>query len=158
MRMRACAVIFLLMFTAPNQADALCRCECWVDLVEAARDGRPVFLGTVTRVEFLDELKDDGWEPRIIVDLAVRRSWGDEIPSRITLHTYYNGVECEGYRFREGVSYLLYAYENGEPEPWRESPEWPQAGTFGTLYCGVYELTGAMIEMEKLNLAFPNRP
>jgi len=158
MSLSAFVVILLAVFTAPSQAAALSRCECVVDLVEAARDGRPVFLGTVTRVEFLDALEDDRAEPRIIVDFAVRRSWGDELPSRITLHTYFGRIECEGYRFREGVAYLLFAYVNGEDEVWVRDPEWPQAGTFGTDSCGVHELTGAMVQMERLNLAFPNRP
>lgn len=158
MRLSPFVVILFLVFTAPSQAAALWRCECAVDLVQAVRDGHPVFLGTATRVEFLDALEDDQAEPRIIVDFAVHRSWGDEIPSRITLHTYYNRIECEGYWFREGVAYLLFAYEYGEAETrWRD-PEWPQAGTFGTLYCGVYELTPAMVQMGRLNLAFPDRP
>jgi hypothetical protein len=155
MRLSAFVVVLLAAFTAPSQAAALSRCECAVDLVQAARDGRPVFLGTVTKVEFLEALEEDQAEPRIIVDFVVRRSWGDEIPSRITLHTYYNRIECEGYWFREGVAYLLFAYVNGEAE---RDPEWPKAGTFGTAYCGVYELTQAMMQMERLNLAFPVRP
>jgi len=157
MRLTAIVMTWLLLFSTPEPGEALSLCRCQIDLVQAAHEGRPVFSGTVTRVEFLDELKDDASEPRILVDIDVNRFWGGEVSSQITLHTYYNRAGCEGYWFKEGGTYLLFAYVNGEPEPRREHAEWPPPGTLGTLYCGVHELEGAAAQVERLNRAFPGQ-
>ncbi|TVP78490.1 MAG: hypothetical protein EA352_02000 [Gemmatimonadales bacterium] len=157
MRLLVTVFAVLTVFGAPAPVEPLSSCECATDLVWHAEEGRPVFVGIVTRVEFLDELEDGGPEPRIIVDIDVIRSWGEEIPSRITLHTFYNQWECEGYQFEEGKAYLLFAYVNPAPHQRRAHPEWPPAATFGTRYCGVHPLEGAGPEIERLNRAFPGQ-
>jgi hypothetical protein len=131
---------FLLVPSAAFQApEGKAPCSCGVDLVRAAHEGRPVFEGTVTRVVFVEVEDTLGMEPPIIVDFDVAQSWGREVPDRFTLHTHFNGMDCEGYWFEEGKTYLLFAYRNDDARSDRWHPTWPPAETYGTLYCGVHE-------------------
>jgi len=122
-------VATFLMATPPMAAGM---CSCTVDPVLSAERGAHVYIVTATRVEFLDSLRDDSREPRIIADFDVQASWTDSLFGTIRLHTVYNKMGCRGYWFREGGRYLFVVTSNPPPEqPDRAASDWPPPGTYG---------------------------
>jgi hypothetical protein len=102
--------ILILLLTAYNSAIA---CSCRLGPVEKKlSDSESVFLGRVSTVIVLDE-KNGVNEDRIIVKFDVNESF-KKAESLVTLDTFDNKASCEGYWFKEGEEYLIYAYRMKE--------------------------------------------
>lgn len=164
-RVAAAVVLVLILVlgaSVPEGEDR--RCECGpIDLVGAAQRGFPVFLGTVTSVEALDGVFVGGLRKpigknRTIVDFDVSRSWRTWLPPRMTLHTHSDTLQCDSFPFEEGRTYLLLAFPNSPLNQRSRQLAWPEPGTWGAPYCGVYEGAEAMAHARRLNRAFPGRP
>lgn len=137
-------------------AELLCRCQ--VDLVQSASEGMPVFLGTATRVTFVEVEEAEGREAPIVVDFEVKQSWGQELPEQFTLHTRFNRVNCEGYWFEEGKTYLLYAHPHEARPADRPPLPWPPTDTYGTMHCGVFEGEEADARIRRLDQEVGGEP
>lgn len=111
-------IVFLSTFLASSYSLA---CSCHLGSVEdKLKDAESVFLGKVRSVVVLDEKNGFG-ENRVIVKLDVEKSFKNA-DTLITLDTFDNRVSCEGYWFKEGQEYLVYAYKVED--------------RLSTLYCG----------------------
>ena len=108
-------------------------CSCVGPTGKKALEGASsAFSGKVTKVEYLDP---DGLrvEPRIIVTFEVYRWWKGPLKKTAVLHTIYNKWTCEGYFFKEGEEYLVFAYKNRE----HVAKKFPSAkDTLGVNICG----------------------
>lgn len=70
-------------------------CTCNSPTVAEARDRSDVvFAGVVEAVHLVDSLTD--WEPRLVVDFAVKRVWKGEVGDKFSLHTSLNASSCHG--------------------------------------------------------------
>ena len=103
--------LFVILFAWPARAIA-CSCDrpSAKDAVEASL---LAFRGTVAKVEYLDP-DTPQTEPRIIVTFSVSRVWKGPARREVVLHTIYNKYLCEGYYFKKGNEYLVFAYRNHE--------------------------------------------
>lgn len=98
----------------------------------ALESSAAAFSGKVRRVEYLDA---DGprVEPRIVVTFEVYRSWKGPLSKRALVHTVYNKWTCEGYFFKEGKEYLVFAGKNRGRAAERFAPA---RDTLGVNPCG----------------------
>ncbi len=74
-------------------------------------DAAATFSGKVTKVAYLDA-NQARVEPRIVVTFEVYRWWKGAPTKTVVLHTFYNKWSCEGYGFKVGKEYLVFAYLN----------------------------------------------
>ncbi|WP_444916854.1 hypothetical protein [Microbulbifer sp. JMSA003] len=110
--------ITLILLLAQSHALA---CSCHLGSVEdKLKNAESVFIGKSREVIVLDE-KNELDEDRIIVKLDVLQTFKNA-DSLITLDTLNNSSSCEGYWFKEGQEYLIYAYKIEDK--------------LSTLYCG----------------------
>jgi hypothetical protein len=110
--------ITLILLLAQSYALA---CSCHLGTVEdKLKNAESVFIGKSRGVIVLDEKNELG-EDRIIVKLDVMQAFKNA-DSLITLDTFNNSSSCEGYWFKEGQEYLVYAYKIDD--------------RLSTLYCG----------------------
>ena len=122
----------LLGFLAIVSSQALA-CSCLSDprAREAIKASHLAFRGTVTNVDYLDTDTPQS-EPRIIVTFSVSRVWKGPARREIVLHTVYNKFTCQGYYFKKGEEYLVFAYPN---EEFLANKFLPEKKTLGTNYC-----------------------
>ena len=89
-------------------------CSCRAPRASKALEGAAAaFSGKVTKVEYLDA-DEEFVEPRIVVTFEIYRSWKGPLNKSAILHTVYNKWTCNGYYFKEGGAYLVFAYKNSE--------------------------------------------
>ncbi len=98
------------VFLPPLQPSLACSCV-GARGKKALDDAAATFSGKVTKVAYLDA-NQARVEPRIIVTFEVYRSWKGQPAKTMLLHTFYNKWSCEGYGFKEGKEYLVFAYLN----------------------------------------------
>jgi hypothetical protein len=99
---------------------------------EALAGAAAAFSGKVVQIERLDADEPRG-EPRIIVTFEVYRWWKGQLKKSVVLHTIYNKWSCEGYFFKEGGEYVVFAYRNRE----HMAEKFPFAkDTLGVTLCG----------------------
>jgi hypothetical protein len=86
-------------------------CSCEPPSVEKVKGwADAVFVGTVSDVQFVDKEGDPAFgDKRIIVTFSVSSQWKGVELKNITLHTFYNQVSCDGYAFKQGQEYIVYA-------------------------------------------------
>ena len=110
--------ILILLLSIYQNAVA---CSCRLGPVDKKlSNSESVFLGKVRTIVVLDE-KNGLDEDRIIVKFNVNESF-KKAESLVTLDTFDNKSSCEGYWFKEGEEYLVYAYQ--------------MKGRLSTYYCG----------------------
>jgi len=95
-------------------------CSC---VAVVGKDALPaataMFSATATKVIFLESEGTQGSsakEPPIVVTLDVHEVWKGPVRRSVRLRTTYNKWTCEGYYFREGVTYLVTTYGPIEKE------------------------------------------
>ncbi len=89
-------------------AGAAAACTCSLGTVKHKLENHTsVFLGTVSEVKRLDEKSSRG-EQRIQVSFSVERRWKGK-DTDVMLDTWDNKISCEGYWFKEGLRYLVFA-------------------------------------------------
>ena len=104
-------IIAVVSFVLSLPQDSLA-CSCVGPRGKKALEGAAAaFSGKVTKVKYLDA-DEPRVEPRIIVTFKVYRSWKGPLKRSAVLHTIYNKWTCEGYFFKEGGEYLVFAYKN----------------------------------------------
>lgn len=132
------AVAFVLSLSQDGLA-----CSCLGPRGKKALEGAAAaFSGKVTKVEYLDA-DEPGVEPRIAVTFEVYRSWKGPLKKSAVLHTIYNKWTCEGYFFKEGREYLVFAYQNRG----HAAERFPSAkDTLGVNICGA---TGPLADAGK---------
>ena len=125
-------VIAVVSFVLSLPQDGLA-CSCVGPRGKKALEGAAAaFSGKVTKVEYLDADEPEV-EPRIIVTFKVYRWWKGPLKKSAVLHTIYNKWTCEGYFFKEGKEYLVFAYQNRE----QMAEKFPAAkDTLGVNICG----------------------
>jgi hypothetical protein len=88
-------------------------CDCVGPRGKAALvNANVAFSGKVIRIKYLDNSEQANPEPRIIVTFRVYRVWKGKPKRKIVLHTVFNKWTCNGYWFKEGEEYLVFAHAN----------------------------------------------
>lgn len=105
-----CAIAMVSLFVPPPQLSLACSCV-GARGKKAFDDAAATFSGKVTKVAHLD-VAFARMEPRITVTFEVYRWWKGQSTKTAILHTYDNKWSCEGYGFKEGKEYLVFAYRN----------------------------------------------
>lgn len=122
----------LFGFLSFGSSQALaCSCLSNPRAKEALKASQVAFRGTVINVDYLDEDTPVS-EPRIVVTFSVSRVWKGPVRRSIVLHTVYNKTTCQGYYFKKGEEYLVFAYPN---EEFMANKFLPAKNTLGTNYC-----------------------
>jgi hypothetical protein len=109
-------------------------CECLGPRGKAAlANANVAFSGKAIKVEYLDRREQVNPEPRIIVTFRVYRVWKGEPTRDVVLHTVFNKWTCNGYGFKEGEEYLVFA----TPSASDAAKMFPNAkNTLGVSTCG----------------------
>ena len=107
--------IFLLWFAILCllfwDSDSAFSCKCApFPLANRLNSTDAIFSGKTVKVKFLDSPKQNSPEPRIIVTFDVYRFWKGPVGKRFILYTVANKWSCDGFGFREGSEYLVFAY------------------------------------------------
>ena len=141
---QAIAVVPVILFLQQVALGCSCRGPRGKKALEGAV---AAFSGKVKKVEYLDA-DQDRVEPRIIVTFEVYRSWKGPLNQSVILHTIYNKWTCEGYFFKEGKEYLIFAYRNRE----HVAQKFPSGkDTLGVNICGATKpLTDAEDDLREL--------
>lgn len=125
-------VVFLTCLLLGAKTVAACDCvgpRGKASLVYA----KVAFSGKVIKIEYLDNREQAVPEPRIIVTFRVYRVWKGEPTRKIVLHTVFNKWTCNGYWFKEGKEYLVFA-RAGDSEEAKMFPK--TKNTLGVSICG----------------------
>ena len=137
-------MIITLLLSLPQDGLA---CSCLAPRAKKMLEvAAAAFSGKVTKVEYLDA-DEEGVEPRIVVTFEVYRSWKGTPGKSAVLHTVYNKWTCEGYFFKEGEEYLVFAGKNRGHTAERFAPA---TDTLGTSLCATKELARAEEELREL--------
>ena len=124
--------IMVVSFVLFQPRDSLA-CSCVGPRGKKALNGAAAaFSGKVMKVVYLDA-DEPRVEPRIIVTFKVYRSWKGPLNKSVVIHTVYNKRSCEGYYFKEGEEYLVFAYKNRGHMAAQFAPA---KDTLGVNYCG----------------------
>jgi hypothetical protein len=124
-------------------------CDCISPRGKAALANADVaFSGKVIKIKYLDNQEQTNAEPRIIVAFRVYRIWKGKPKRKIVLHTVFNKWTCNGYQFKEGEEYLVFAHVNG----CEAAKMFPQAKhTWGVSTCGgTFLLADAQKDIKEL--------
>ncbi len=87
-----------------------CSCMAPATVDDAMNASTAVFFGTLRTIVPLNGQYPIQSEQPVAVTFAVRESWkGPQTPT-ITLYTVINGMSCNGYFWKEGAAFLVYAH------------------------------------------------
>ncbi len=140
-------VVFMAcLLLGPRTATA---CDCVGPRGKAALlNAKVAFSGKVIKIKYLDDPEQANPEPRIIVTFRVYRVWKGEPKRTIVLHTVFNKWTCNGYWFKEGEEYLVFARANGS----EAAKMFPEAkNTLGVGTCGgTFPLADAQGDVKEL--------
>ena len=115
-------------------ARTVAACDCVGPRGNAAlANANVAFSGKAIKVEYLDNREQASPEPRIIVTFRVYRVWKGEPKREVVLHTVFNKWTCNGYWFKEGEEYLVFAHA-GDSEAAKMFPK--AKNTLGVGTCG----------------------
>ena len=130
-------------------ARTVAACDCVGPHGKAALvNAKLAFSGKVIRIKYLDDPNRANLEPRIIVTFSVYRVWKGTPNRRIVLHTVYNRWTCNGYWFKQGGEYLVFAHPNTS-QPTKLFPK--ATHTLGVRTCGgTFPLADAKRDVEEL--------
>lgn len=113
------AALLLLLFLVAETASA---CTCREQSVAEAKESADVvFAGKVKAVRMIDSRAS--WEPRAIIEFAVKRVWKGDVSERFFLHTNFEFASCSGIwssAVKEGKTFLIYAFRQ-DTETWKNS-------------------------------------
>ncbi len=110
--MNKCLALVFMTCLLPR-AGTVKACDCVGPRGKAALVSAEVaFIGKVKKIEYLDDPKQSSPEPRIVVTFRVHRIWKGESKRYVVLHTVFNKWTCDGYGFKEGEEYLVFARAN----------------------------------------------
>jgi hypothetical protein len=109
-------------------------CDCVGPRGKAALvSAKTAFSGKVIKITYIDNPEQSNPEPRIIVTFRVYRVWKGEPGTETVLHTVFNKWTCNGYGFKEGEDYLVFAHANDS----ETAKMFPKAkNTLGVGTCG----------------------
>jgi hypothetical protein len=106
-----------ILFVCAVSISSAFACSCaLITPAEAYASADTVFSGKVENVQYLDDPEGGRLEPRIIVTFSVNDLWKGGEQSQIIMHTVYNKFSCNGYFFKSGKEYLVYATYNKRAE------------------------------------------
>jgi len=107
---RIAAAIVLMYFgiLSVNNASA-CSCEAKPDLDQALEEASVVFVGQV-KTKIQNPLKKEQWEVKFAVSRKLKGF--EEVPGSIVLVYTPEDYEYCGYKFQEGLDYLVFATGN----------------------------------------------
>ena len=124
-------------------------CDCVGPRGRAAlANANVAFSGKVIKIIYVDNREQTNPEPRVIVTFRVYRVWKGQAKRKITLHTVLNKVTCNGYSFKEGKEYLVFAHANDS----EAAKMFPKAkNTLGVNTCGgTFPLADAQRDVKEL--------
>lgn len=124
-------------------------CDCVGPRGKAALvNAKVAFSGKVIKIKYLDNREQANREPRIIVTFRVYRVWKGEPKRTVVLHTVFNKWTCNGYWFKEGEEYLVFAHANDS----EAAKMFPKAkNTMGVGTCsGTFPLAAARGDVKEL--------
>ena len=126
----------VLVFTACLMLSVrtVAACDCVGPRGKAAlANANVAFSGKVIKIQYLDPREQGNPEPRIIVTFRVYRVWKGEPKRKMVLHTVFNKWSCNGYWFKEGDEYLVFAHTSDS----KAAKMFPKAkNTLGVGICG----------------------
>jgi hypothetical protein len=107
-------LIFLTLVFSKN----ILACQCtptplklrvlWPDII---------FVGEVTKIEYVDGMNIKNGEPRIIVTFSVSDYFKGDQGETVVLHTYRNRISCAGFVFEKNKKYVVFA-RKGSAKDW----------------------------------------
>lgn len=110
-----------------------------------------VFRGRVENLQYLDNPEQEIPEPRIIVTFSVSAVWKGKSEKQILIHTTHNKTTCNGYVFRAGQEYLVYAQRNRRAENFLARFFAPKKPTIGVkVFGGTKPIADAEADMDYL--------
>ncbi len=121
-------------------------CSCSApDVLGALNSSDAVFSGEVSSIEQM-RVTQKFEESTVIVTFKVDQIWKGEKARKIVLYTFLNQFSCNGYHFKEGTRYLVFA------SAWDASSKFPDVSrALGVDLCsGTIELDRADQELKKL--------
>jgi hypothetical protein len=68
-----------------------------------------IFVGDVTKIEYVDGMNIKNGEPRIIVTFSVSGYFKGNQGETVVLHTYHNTRSCAGFVFEKNKKYVVFA-------------------------------------------------
>jgi hypothetical protein len=105
-------VLLLLALAGTLRSASAQACSCVTQTREQAfESAAAVFEGRVTEITRSKPDAENG-SGRLLVSMLVVRAWKGVEVERVTVLTAGDGAAC-GYGFRQGESYLVYAYQGG---------------------------------------------
>ena len=136
------SILYLLMLSLSLgfihlSANEVLACDCVSPPTDAAlKKSDVVFSGQVVSVKYLDDPQQKNSEPRTVVTFKVFRSWKGISTNEFVLHTVDNTWTCQGYYFREGKEYLVFAFRYNAESAKRFEPYKLPEKSFGVSLCG----------------------
>jgi hypothetical protein len=141
------ALVFMVFLLLGSREAAACDCTGPHGKAALAH-ANVAFSGKVIKIEYLDHREQTNPEPRIIVTFRVDRVWKGEPKREVVLHTVFNKGTCNGYSFKEGEEYLVFAHA-GDAEAAKMFPS--AKNTLGVGTCGgTSPLAGAQQDVKEL--------
>ncbi|MEP6742682.1 MAG: hypothetical protein ABJB61_09300 [bacterium] len=140
---------FMFMVCLLLGAKPALACDCVGPRGKAAlANAKVAFSGKVIKIKYLDNPEQKDPEPRIIVTFRVYRVWKGVLRKTIVLNTVFNKWTCNGYWFKEGEEYLVFARANeaATAKMFRK-----EKNTLGVWTCGgTFPLTDAQADVNDL--------
>ena len=142
MNMQRKSILYLLILSLSFgfihlTANPALACSCTSPPTDAAlKNSDVVFSGRVVGIKYLDDPQQRNPEPRTVVTFKVFRSWKGVSTQEFVLHTVDNHWTCQGYYFREGKDYLVFAFRHNAESAKRLQPYKLPEKSWGVSLCG----------------------
>lgn len=118
---------------------------------EALVESDVVFRGVVDNLQYLDHPEKSETEPRIIVTFRISEVWKGPADKILTIHTTHNKTTCNGYVFKAGEEYLVYARYNRRADNFLAKLFAPEHPTLGVkVYGGTKPIAKAEEDLKQL--------
>lgn len=105
-------LLLLSSFVVDTRVASACSCIEPGSPLDALADAQAVFVGTVIEIDKTDGAIISLADP-VEVTFSVSQSWKGPLNDRLVITTSRDSASC-GFEFDEDVTYLVYAYEEGD--------------------------------------------
>ncbi len=150
--MRANIILFIMISSCIHTAIACDKSQ--LKPSQALNEADVVFRGKVENLQYLDDPNKTKTEPRIIVTFSATEVWKGKADKTISLHTTHNKSTCNGFVFKAGEEYLVYAGYNRRADNFLAklfAPDNPALGV--KVYGGTKLITEAKEDLAQLGKA-----
>lgn len=105
-------IFFVIAFVLSSSNVAFACDKAPLNPPKAFTEADIIFHGKVENLRYLDDPDKTKTEPRIIVTFRALEIWKGTEDKTLILHTTHNKSTCNGYVFKAGEDYLVYARYN----------------------------------------------